>query len=232
MFRKRETSPEETPGPGRKESSRLEKARRRMIEVDLAGRGIEDRRVLAAMGTVPRHRFVKQQLAAMAYEDHPLDIPQGQTISQPYIVAKMTELLNLEPGDKILEIGAGSGYQTAVLLEMGATVYCVEIIEELATALEERLRNLDYASFEVSCHDGSLGWAEHALYDGILLAAAPKRLPRLLLEQAREGATIVAPIEGEKGQTLKRWIRSGDRWTSEDIIPVRFVPMVGGASAC
>ena len=161
-FRKRETSPEETPGPGRKESSRLEKARRRMIEVDLAGRGIEDRRVLAAMGTVPRHRFVKQQLAAMAYEDHPLDIPQGQTISQPYIVGLMTQCLDPAPDAKILEIGVGCGYQTAVLAELSGEVHGVEIHQPLASSAEKRVRGMAYKTNSSHGDDRGRAWRASA----------------------------------------------------------------------
>lgn len=209
---------------------RLDLARRRMIEVDLEGRGIRDQHVLHAMAHVPRHRFVSRELIENAYDDTPLDIGCGQTISQPYIVAKMTELLEVRRGDRVLEIGAGCGYQTAILLELGVFVYCVEIMPELAAALAERLAGLGYKNFMVSQHDGRFGWPDFAPFDAILLAAAPVELPRLLLEQVHIGGRVVAPVGNAAEQILMRWTLKPRGWEREEFFSVRFVPMLAAES--
>jgi protein-L-isoaspartate(D-aspartate) O-methyltransferase len=206
-------------------TEKLDRARRHMIEVDLAGRGIRDKRILRAMDRIPRHMFVDRDLARNAYDDSPLDIGYGQTISQPYIVAKMTELLEIGIGDRVLEIGSGSGYQAAVLMELGCFVYCVELLPELAAQLQQRLRMLGYANFKVSCHDGHGGWAEYAPYDAILVSAAPSDLPRGYFDQVHLGGRIVAPVGEVSQQYLMRWVISLHRWEKEEIFPVRFVPM-------
>lgn len=202
-----------------------------MIEVDLAGRGIKEKRILRAMGKVPRHLFVERDLVRNAYDDSPLDIGHGQTISQPYIVAKMTELLEVGRGDRVLEIGSGSGYQAAVLMELGCFVYCVEILPELAEQLRDRLKRLGYKNFKVACHDGHGGWTENAPYDAILVSAAPVNLPRNYFEQVHLGGRIVAPVGDVSQQYLMRWVVNLHRWEKEEIFPVRFVPMIEPAAA-
>ncbi len=221
-------------GPSREEHSRerrIAKAQRRMVERDLVGRDVVDRKVIDAMSRVPRHLFVEEKFRDSAYRDQPLEIGHGQTISQPYMVAKMSELLEIRIGDKVLEIGGGCGYQTAVLLELGARVFCVEIIPALAQSLEERLKKLGYRNFEIACHDGHQGWSEHAPYNSILVAAAAPSLPAALMEQTAPEGKILAPIGTDQGdQMLKRWTREGTGWRCEEIMPVRFVPLVGGGS--
>lgn len=226
FFGPRDECPEAR-GAGDPRSERLGRRRRRMLETDLAGRGVADPRVLEAMARVPRERFVPERFFGSAYDDCPHDIGFGQTISQPYIVARMSELVRLAPGDKVLEIGAGSGYQTAVLIELGAFVYAIEIIPELARAHRSRLGALGYDRFEIDCRDGRLGWPEHAPYDAILIAAAADRLAPELLDQVRPGGCIVAPIGEGSAQKLVRWILGPEGWTEERLIPVRFVPLVG-----
>jgi len=210
-----------------RESRKLASAKKRMITEDLAGRGIQDERVLAAMQKVPREAFVPLEHRASAYKDHPLEIGWGQTISQPYMVAKMSELLEIEAGEKVLEIGAGSGYQTAILLELGANVCCVEVIPELAEGMERRLRELGYGNFRVSCHDGNWGWPQFLPYDAILLAAAAPGLPPAMEDQLQFGGRMVAPIgEVDGDQVLMRWLRTPDGLAEEEIMPVRFVPLI------
>lgn len=213
------------------DEARLSKARGRMVRIDLIDRGIRDEAVLEVMGRLRREEFVSPEQAGVAYEDTPLQIGHRQTISQPYIVAKMSECLDVRPGESILEIGSGCGYQTAVLLELGATVFAVEIIPELAATMERRLTQLGYQDFEVSCHDGSLGWPEHAPYDAIILAAAPATLPPALMEQVKMGGRIVAPIGDDQAQALMRWTLSPEGWNCEELISVRFVPLVHEISA-
>ncbi len=206
----------------------LDRARRRMLNRDLRGRGIRDQRVLAAMARVAREQFLPPQLAAHAYDDNPLEIGHGQTISQPYIVARMSELLEVRPGHRVLEIGGGCGYQSAILLELGAEVFIVEIVPELARAIAPRLAALGYRRFHVSCHDGRLGWPEQAPFDGILVAAAAPRLPEPLKDQACVGGRILAPIGGPSEQMLQLWRRLNGGFRCEETIAVRFVPLTGG----
>jgi protein-L-isoaspartate(D-aspartate) O-methyltransferase len=182
--------------------------------------------VLDAMNTVPRHSFVPQEYLDQAYEDHPLPIGYGQTISQPYIVALMTEKLKVKRGDKVLEIGTGSGYQAAVLAHIGMEVYSVEIIPELARAADERLKRLGYA-VSVKQGDGYLGWEEHAPYDAIIVTAAPDHVPQPLVKQLKDGGRLVIPI-GPQGswQTLWQFTRKGDDLQAVDLGGVAFVPLV------
>jgi protein-L-isoaspartate(D-aspartate) O-methyltransferase len=180
-----------------------------------------------AMRQVPRHLFVEAKDRAQAYEDHPLPIAGNQTISQPYIVALMTELADLTPNEKVLEIGTGSGYQSAVLSRLAAEVYSIEIVPELARASDERLRQLGYRNVTVREGDGYRGWAEHAPFDAILVTAAPDRIPQPLLDQLAPGGRMVIPV-GSFFQELK--VLSKDKngkITEKDILPVRFVPMTG-----
>ena len=201
--------------------------RARMVETQIVARGVRDPRVLAALRKVPRHRFVDAAQRAEAYEDHPLPIPGNQTISQPYIVALMTELLELEPSSRVLEIGTGSGYQSAVLAELAERVYTIEIVPELARLAASRLKELGYESVTVREGDGYRGWPEHAPFDGIIVTAAPERIPQPLLDQLAPGGIMVIPVGGFF-QELKVFRKSADgRVTEKDILPVRFVPMTG-----
>jgi len=198
-----------------------------MVREQIESRGITDTRVLAAMGKVPRHEFVPEHLADAAYEYHPLPIGYSQTISQPYIVALMTELLKIQPGAKVLEVGAGSGYQAAVLAEVGAQVYSVEIIEPLARASAELLQRLGYSSVQVKQGDGYLGWPEHAPYDGIIVTAAADHVPPPLVEQLKPGGRLVIPVgDGQERQSLLLVEKSADgSVTTHDVAPVMFVPL-------
>jgi protein-L-isoaspartate(D-aspartate) O-methyltransferase len=203
--------------------------RRRMVERHLVARGIHDAAVLDAMRAVPREAFIAAELAEFAYEDAPLPIDAGQTISQPYIVAAMTASLELHPQDRVLEIGTGSGYAAAVLSRIAAEVYTVERHEELALAAARRLRTLGYANVHVRHGDGTLGWAEHAPYDAIVVAAGGPEIPQALLDQLGVGGRLVIPIgPTPREQELVRVRRSTDgRYTREELGAVRFVPLVG-----
>ena len=201
--------------------------RARMVETQIVARGVRDPRVLEAMRKVPRHLFVAPEERAHAYEDHPLPIGGSQTISQPYIVALMTELLGLPPRARVLEIGTGSGYQSAVLSEIGAEVYSIEILPDLAQAAARTLQELGYTNVTVRAGDGYRGWPEHAPFDGIIVTAAPEKIPEPLVEQLAVGGRMVIPVGGFF-QELKVFTRGTDgRVTERAIIPVRFVPMTG-----
>jgi protein-L-isoaspartate(D-aspartate) O-methyltransferase len=203
--------------------------RRRMVERHLEARGVRDAAVLAAMRSVPREAFIAGELAEFAYEDTPLPIEAGQTISQPYIVAEMTAALELEPHHRVLEIGTGSGYAAAVLSRIAAEVYTVERHDELALAAERRLQTLGYTNVHVRHSDGTLGWADHAPYDAIVVAAGGPDIPRPLLEQLAVGGRLVIPIgPTPREQELVRVRRVGERkYTREELGAVRFVPLVG-----
>ena len=201
--------------------------RTHMVETQIAARGVRDARVLAAMRKVPRHLFVDPSARSQAYDDHPVPIGNNQTISQPYIVALMTELLELPPRGRVLEIGTGSGYQSAVLAEIAAEVYSIEILPELAQAAARKLKDLGYTNVEVREGDGYRGWIEHAPFDGIIVTAAPERIPQPLLDQLAVGGHMVIPVGGFF-QELKVFTKEKDgHITEKDIIPVRFVPMTG-----
>lgn len=200
--------------------------RQAMVEHDLKGRGIRDTRLLTAMGKVPRHLLVAERERDKAYGDYPLPIGEGQTISQPYIVAFMTEILAPKPGQKVLEIGTGSGYQAAVLAAMGAEVYSIEILPSLAEKAQALLSELGYARVHVLTGDGYRGYPAGAPYDAIIVTAAPERIPEPLIEQLAVGGRLVVPI-GRYTQELKLLRKTADGNTVEDILPVRFVPMVG-----
>jgi len=200
-----------------------------MVSSQIEARGVRDASVLEAMRRVPRHRFVPESQQAHAYEDRPLPIGVGQTISQPYIVALMSELAALEPGDRVLEIGTGCGYQAAVLAEMGVEVFSIEIIESLATQAIATLRELGYGKrIEIRHGDGYAGWPEHAPFDAILVTAAPPRIPEPLRRQLKLGGRLIIPV-GEQFQRLLRVTRTEDGFREESVIPVRFVPMTGKA---
>ena len=201
--------------------------RERMVDEQLGGRDISDRRVLEAMRSVPRHRFVPQEAAELAYIDAPLPIGFRQTISQPYIVALMTQMLRLHGDEIILEVGTGSGYQAAVLGRLARRVHTVERIPELAETARRVLAEVGADNVEVHIADGSTGLPEEAPFDAILVAAAAPRAPRPLLEQLAEAGRLVVPVGTIEGQILERWIRRGNDFTCDRSAPVCFVPLLG-----
>lgn len=202
-----------------------EQKRAEMVRTQIEERGVTDESVLRALRRVPRHLFVPKSQRAHAYEDRPLPIGNGQTISQPYIVAYMTALLKPDADDRVLEVGTGSGYQAAVLAETVEEVYTIEIVPELARSARERLQRLGYDNVHVKEGDGYQGWKAHAPYDGIIVTAAPERVPPPLIDQLKEGGRLVIPV-GARGdvQTLKLIRKKRGRIHTEDIIRVRFVP--------
>jgi protein-L-isoaspartate(D-aspartate) O-methyltransferase len=215
------------PKPG--EDPRFVEARRRMVETDLRDRDITDKRVLKVMGRIPRHRFVPEELQQVAYADHPLPIGRDQTISQPYIVALMTQLVRPKPESRALDIGTGSGYQAAVLAELCKEVYSIEILKPLAEQARKRLARLGYKNVTVRCGDGYRGWPKHAPFDVIIVAAAPDHVPKPLVDQLAPGGRLVIPvgrwyqelilIEKQKDGTVRR----------KSVTGVAFVPMTGEA---
>ena len=204
-------------------------ARRRvMVERDLRGRGIKDPRVLAVMEAVPRHLFVPDKLRAAAYDDRPLPIGEGQTISQPYIVAFMSELLELKPTDKVLEIGTGSGYQTAVLARLAAAVSSIEILPSLGARARKLLDALGYKNIEFKLADGFYGWEDRGPFDAIIVTAAASKIPEPLWRQLRDGGRLVMPLgEPGKSQKLIRARKSAGQVSMEDFTEVLFVPLRG-----
>ena len=198
-----------------------------MVENQIRRRGVKDERVLRAMATVPRHEFVPHASKSLAYADEPLGIGGGQTISQPYIVAAMTAALSLTGAERVLEIGTGSGYQSAVLALLSREVYSVELRSDLAQSAAERLKRLGYENVHVHCGDGSLGLKEFALFDAILVAAAARAVPDPLLDQMGESARLIAPIGGEDHQELILITRHDGEYTQERREGCRFVPLVG-----
>ncbi len=213
--------------PGGSEGA-YEMKRKRMLETQIKARGIRDARVLEAMSKVPRHLFVSEAQIAYAYDDGPLPIGEGQTISQPYIVALMTELAGLESESRVLEIGTGSGYQAAVLAEICKEVYSVEILEKLGKEAEARLKKLGYASVSVKIGDGYQGWKENAPFDAIIVTAAPEHVPQPLIDQLKIGGRLVIPV-GEIFQELVLIRKTEKGIIKENITGVRFVPMTGEA---
>ena len=206
-----------------------EQARARMVREQIEGRGVRNPRVLEAMRQVPRHRFVKPSLANRAYQDTPLPTAAGQTISQPYIVAFMTAQLRPEKQHVALEVGTGSGYQTAVLSLLVSKVYTVEIVHELARSAAQRLRKLGYDNVEVRQGDGNNGWPEHAPYDLIIVTAAPREIPPALLHQLKPGGRMMIPT-GRSGNQQLRLVKKDEqgRFHVRSVLPVSFVPMVQG----
>ena len=202
--------------------------RERMVDRQIEIRGVRDQAVLSAMRKVPRERFVPESLAELAYTDRPLPIGEGQTISQPYIVAMMTDALTLRPHDRVLEIGTGSGYGAAVLSVLAAEVYTIERLEELAESARTRLVELGYANVHVRHGDGSLGWPAHAPYDAIVVTASGPDVPTALLEQLAIGGRLVMPIGNRDRQRLVRVERTGpERYTREILEAVVLVPLIG-----
>ena len=206
----------------------MQKKRSEMVDRQIAARGIRDPRVLEAMRAVPRHLFVSPAEADSAYDDRPLPIGSGQTISQPYVVAFMAEQLRLKGTEKVLEIGTGSGYSTAILASLAARVYSIEIRPELAQEAKERLIRLGVKNVELRAADGYRGWPEEAPFDAILVTAAPEKVPPPLLEQLSASGRMVIPV-GAFYQELKVIERQGGGYTEKSVLPVRFVPFVGEA---
>lgn len=214
--------PTESPAPDRTDE-RLE-----MVETQIRSRGVGDPGVLKAMETVPRHLFVPADVLPEAYADYPLPIGYGQTISQPYIVAWMTELLHLKPGAKVLEIGTGSGYQAAILDSMGMEVYTMEIVEPLATEATARLASMGYKKISVRNADGYYGWEEQAPFDAIIVTCAPDHIPPPLVQQLADGGRMVLPV-GPPGGYQSLWLveKQGGQVTTSNLGAVRFVPLTG-----
>jgi len=201
--------------------------RESMVQTQIKARGIKDHSVLAALSKVERHRFVPARYLDLAYSDQPLPIGEGQTISQPYIVALMTELLALQGREKVLEIGTGSGYQAAILAETAKEVYSVEIVEVLASRAGKLLLELGYQNVKVRTGDGYLGWPEAAPFDAIIITCAPDHLPPPLIDQLKEGGRLVVPLGHRHAQGLKLITKHAGKLHSTNIIPVFFVPMTG-----
>jgi protein-L-isoaspartate(D-aspartate) O-methyltransferase len=214
--------------PAAADSKSQQQARERMVREQIEDRGVRDKRVLAALRKVPRHLYVPREMEPYAYADRPLPIGYRQTISQPYIVAFMTEALELKPQDRVLEIGTGSGYQAAVLAELVHDVYSIEIVAPLGREAAERLKRLGYSNIQVRIGDGYRGWPEAAPFDAIIVTAAPDHVPSALVDQLREGGRMVLPV-GRLFQDLIRIRRTKSGVKQETLLPVRFVPMVGEA---
>jgi protein-L-isoaspartate(D-aspartate) O-methyltransferase len=206
---------------------RFEALRRRMVDEQLSGQGIHDERVLDAFRRIPRHRFVPRGLEVQAYENHPLSIGQGQTISQPFMVACMTQALGLEGGEKVLEVGSGSGYQTAVLKALNAQVYTIERLPELSDRARTTLEGEGFLGIHYRVGDGSRGWPEEAPFDRVIVTAGAPTMPVSLVEQLRDGGSMVIPVGGEDGQDLLLVRRGGGRVTRERICSCIFVKLLG-----
>lgn len=202
-------------------------SRRRMVQEQIAARGIRDQRLLKVMQEIPRHLFVDEALMSQAYNDHPLSIGEGQTISQPYMVALMTDALGLSGREKVLEIGTGSGYQTAILARLCDWVYSVERILDLSRQAQRVLEKVGVFNVNLVVGDGSKGWPAEAPYDAIIVTAGGPSLPRPLLQQLAEGGRLVVPVGSHSLQTLYRVTRQGDQFVEEDLGGCRFVDLVG-----
>lgn len=221
-----ETSPEPTPTL---EQDPFAHYRENMVRSQIEARGVKDSQVLEAMLTVPRHEFVPLEYQDYSYADQPLPIGYGQTISQPYIVAVMTELLQIEERDKVLEVGTGSGYQAALLAEITDEVYTVEIIPELGELAAKRLKRLGYTQVQAANLDGYYGWEEHAPFDAIIVTCAPDHVPPPLLEQLKDGGRLIIPV-GPPGAYQTLWLvkREGDEFLYKNVMEwIRFVPLTG-----
>jgi protein-L-isoaspartate(D-aspartate) O-methyltransferase len=199
-----------------------------MVDTQIVGGGITDPRVVAAMRQVPRHRFIPDYESEDAYGDFPLPIGHAQTISQPYIVAYMTEALKLQPGEKVLEIGTGSGYQAAILAELGVQVFTIEIVKPLAQYARDNLSKVGYDQVLVRAGDGYQGWPEERPFDAIIITAAPDHVPSPLLEQLAVGGRLILPV-GDFSQNLVLIRRTEEGYQRTELLPVRFVPMTGQA---
>ena len=210
------------------DSTEFDKNRLRMVDRQIVARGVTDEAVLKAMRAVPRERFVPDDQRNRAYDDGPLSIGLGQTISQPYVVALMTELMEVDSGDVVLEVGTGSGYQAAILAEIVDTVYSIEIICELQQRADSTLKSLGYCNVHTRCGDGYFGWPEAEPFDAIIVTAAPDEVPQPLLDQLKEGGRLIIPV-GEGVQFLEVYTRKKHKFERRRGIPVRFVPMTGKA---
>ena len=213
------------------DEARFAGERRRMVQEQLSSSrfGITDARVRAAMGKVPRHLFMPPELRPRAYDNCALPIGQGQTISQPFVVAFMTEQLDLQPTDRVLEIGTGSGYQVAVLAELAGEVFTIEIVATLAQRAGAELKQLGYANVHLRAGDGYLGWPEAAPFDAIIVTCAPEQQPQPLIEQLRDGGRMIIPIWPDGDQKLVLFHKQGRQLEERAVLPVRFVPMTGRA---
>jgi protein-L-isoaspartate(D-aspartate) O-methyltransferase len=205
----------------------FESARRAMVEDQIRRRGITDQRVLQAMLDVPRHEFAPPQHLAIAYADQPIPLGEGQAISQPYIVAAMTQAVALKPGERVLEVGTGSGYQAAILVAMGAVVYTLERDPVLTSSARERLRRLRFSGVEALCRDGTEGYPEAAPYDVIMVTAAAPRIPPTLQNQLAEGGRMIIPVGDPRYQALLLITRAGSQFTTRALESVQFVPLFG-----
>ena len=205
----------------------FERLRNEMVEKQLKNNGIKSNAVLDAMRAVPRHLFVPRNIQSYAYHDSPLPIGLDQTISQPYIVAYMTEQLNPVPGMKILEIGTGSGYQAAILAQLSCQVYTIELLEELAVGAAKVLAELNFNNVNVKCGNGYAGWPDEAPFDAVIVTAAPEKIPQALIDQLKDGGKMILPVGPVHAvQSLKLITKKGGKITEEDLLLVRFVPMV------
>lgn len=218
-------SDDDTVGNGRFDNDNYKQQRKLMVTRQIRSRGVKDQRVLDAMRNVKRHLFVPEKLRGMAYSDRPLPIGENQTISQPFIVAFMTQVLGVGEGDKVLEIGTGSGYQVAVLARVVKEVYTIEIVESLAKRARKLLEKLGYKNINFKIGDGYKGWPEAAPFDGIMVTAAPNHVPKPLLEQLKVGGKLVIPVKND----LLRITRTKEGFKREKLLGVRFVPMTGEA---
>jgi len=201
--------------------------RKRMVEEQLVGRGISDKRVLEAFLKVPRHKFVADEYIESSYSDYPLPAGNGQTISQPYMVALMTERLGLKGPERVLEIGTGSGYQAAILAELAMQVYSVERIDELARKADETLKELGYDNFSIKVGDGTLGWEEEAPYDGMIVTAGTPQIPQSLIKQLKDGGRLVIPVGGAFSQILTIAEKNGESIKTTSVCGCVFVPLIG-----
>ena len=209
------------------EKNQFENPRESMVQTQIIARGVADTATLRAMRSVPRHEFVPRELIRYAYDDHPLQIGYEQTISQPYIVAFMTELIKPRKGQRVLEVGTGSGYQAAVLAEIVDSVFTIELIPELAETAGARLKQLGYRNVAVRQGDGYLGWPEHAPYDASLVTAASEEIPQPLVAQLREGGRLVIPVGSLSDiQSLTIVRKEANKVSTESVLPVRFVPLI------
>ena len=203
------------------------KERNRMVDDQIITRGVRDERVLAALRKVPRHEFLPEAIRGMAYVDNALPIGEGQTISQPYMVGLMTELLDLKGHERVLEIGTGSGYQAAVLAELCEKVYTVERIKMLADKARQTLDRLGYRSVAIKVYDGTYGWRDMAPFDAILVTAGSPDIPEPLVAQLKDGGTMVIPVGSRYGQDLIRMVKTAEGMVKERSIPCVFVPLIG-----
>jgi len=208
------------------QDDKYQKVRQRMVREQIVARGIKDQKVIQAMIKVPRHLFVPEAYERMAYEDRPLPIGEGQTISQPYIVGLMTELLELSPNTKVLEIGTGSGYQAAILAELVKEVYTIEIVEILGQTASQLIKYLGYKNIHTKIGDGYKGWPEKAPFDAIIVTCAPSDIPKPLENQLKEGGKMIIPLGGSIVQELILFEKKNGELIKKVVAPVRFVPMV------